>query len=152
MRDLSNNLLMLRSWTAWFAREYGETPQHFAFGRKNGCGPARLQPMCQGQFAIIVPQRVCGDVADNDGLPEVGGPPARTCLWADGSAFEGTGVAGRKAGSRAVPKPAAIRVQQKNRTKRTAGNLLHQPANPVEDRRKRFTLRDHFEQPILSCE
>ena len=43
-------------------------------------------------------------------------------------------------------------VQQKDRTKRTAGNLLHEPANPVEDRRKRLTLRDHFEQPILSGE
>src|SRR2546425_3484279 len=152
MRDLSDNLLMLRSRTAWFAREYGETPQHFAFGRKNGCGPARLQPVRQGHISIVVPQRVCGDVTDNDGLPEVGGPPARTCLWADGSAVEGPGVAGRKAGSRAVPKPAAIRVQQKDRTKGTAGNLLHQPANPVEDRRQSLTLRDHFEQPILSGE
>src|SRR6266545_636126 len=114
MRDLSDNLLMLRSRTAWFAREYGETPQYFAFGRKNGCGPARLQPMRQGQFSIVVPQRVCGNVADNYRLSKVGGPPARTCLRTDGSAVEGTGVAGRKAGSRAVPKPAAIRVQQKD--------------------------------------
>src|SRR6266487_5409591 len=108
--------------------------------------------MRQGQFSIVVPQWVCGDVADNDGLPEVGGPPARTCLRTDGSAVKGAGVAGRKAGSRAMPKTAAIRVQRKDRTKRTSGNLLHQPANPVEDQRKRLTLRDHFKQPILSCE
>src|SRR5207244_3985015 len=100
----------------------------------------------------VVPQQVCGDVADDDRLPEVGGPPARTCLRTNGSAVEGSGVTGRKAGSRAMPKTVAIRVQQKDRTQRTAGNLLHQPANPVEDRRKRFTLGDHFEQPILSGE
>src|SRR5262245_65671304 len=121
MRDLGDNLLMLRSRTAWLAREHSETSQHFAFGRKNGCGPARLQPMRQGHISIVVPQRICGDVAGNDGLPEVSGPPARTCLRADGSAFEGTGVAGRKAGTRAVPKTVAFRVQQKDRTKRSGG-------------------------------
>src|ERR1051326_6155211 len=108
--------------------------------------------MCQGHISIVVPQRVCGDVADDDRLPEVGGPTARTCLRADGPAVERTGVAGREAWTRAVPKTVALRVQQKDRTKRTGGNLLHQPANPVKDRRKRFTLRDHFEQPILSGE
>src|SRR5213593_4489218 len=122
MRDLSDNLLMLRSRTAWFGREYCETPQHFAFGRKNGCGPARLQPMRPRQIAIIVPQRVCGDVADNDRLSKVSGSPARTCLRTDGSAVKGIGEAGRKAGSRSTPKPVAIRIQQKNRRQRTTGN------------------------------
>src|SRR5258706_16411676 len=102
MRDLSDNLLMLRSRTAWFAREHGEAPQHFAFGRKNRRGPARLQPVRQGQIAILVPQRVCGDVADDDRLSEVGSPPARTRPRSDGSAAKGAGVAGRKAGSRAM--------------------------------------------------
>src|SRR2546425_10604498 len=102
MRDLSDNPLMLRSRTAWFARKHGETPQHLTFGRKNRRGPARLQPMRQSQIAIPVPQRVRGDVADNDRLPEVGGPPARTRFRADGAAVKGTCVAGRKTGSSAV--------------------------------------------------
>src|SRR6266478_2657519 len=55
MRDLSNNSLLLWSRTAWFAREHGETPQDFTLGRKNRRGPARLQPVREGQSAIFVP-------------------------------------------------------------------------------------------------
>src|SRR6185295_13281788 len=121
MRDLTDNLLMLRSRTAWFAREHGETPQYFTFGRKNGCGPARVQPVRQGQIAVIFPQRVCGNVTDNDRLFEIAGSPARTRFRADDSAGKGDNVAGWKAWRCAVPKPVAIRVQQKDRTQRTAG-------------------------------
>src|SRR6266516_673655 len=103
MRDLSDDLLMLRSRTAWFAGEHGETPQRFSFGRKNRRGPTRAQPVRQGQIAISVSQRVRGDVADDDRLSEAGGPPARTRFRTDGPAVKGIGVAGRKVWSRAVP-------------------------------------------------
>src|SRR5437867_5083951 len=102
---------MLRSRTAWLAREHGEAPQRFAIGRKNRRGPTRAQPVRQGQIAIIVSQRICGDVADNDRLSEVGSPAARTRGRADGSAAKSSDVAGRKAGSRAMPKPVVIRTQ-----------------------------------------
>jgi hypothetical protein len=34
MRDLFDDLLRLRSWAAWFAREHGEAPQRSTFGRE----------------------------------------------------------------------------------------------------------------------
>ena len=150
MGDLSNDSLMLRCRTAWFAREHSEASQGIAFGRENRRGPTRAQPVRQGQVAIVVPQRVRSDVADDDRLFEINRSPARTGRWSDGSAAKGTDVAAREAGSRAVPKPVVMRIQQKNRTERTAGNLLHKPAYSIEDRRQRLALCNHFEKPILS--
>src|SRR5258707_15707948 len=105
MRDLSDEPLVLRSRTARFAREHGQTPQNFAFAGKYRCGPARAQPMRQRQITIIVPQRVGSGVADDDRPSEIGGSPARTRFRANGSAVKCTVVAGRKAGGRAMPKP-----------------------------------------------
>src|SRR5207237_47975 len=131
--DLSDDLLMLRSGVAWFPREDGEASQCFPVGREYRRGPARLQPMRQRQITIVRGQRVGGDVGDNDLLLEKGCPPARTRRRADGSAAKRTDVAGRQTGSGAGPKPVVVRIQQQNRAERTAGNLLHQPANSIED-------------------
>src|SRR5213593_4799068 len=99
---------MLRRRTPWLARQHGEAPQRSTFGRQNRRGPTRAQPVRQGQIAILVPERIRSDVADNDRLSEVGGPPARTCPRSDGFAAKGIDVAGRKAGSCAMPKPVLV--------------------------------------------
>src|SRR3989442_11518429 len=123
MRDLLHDSTMSWGRTARFTQEHSESSQHFTFRGKYRRGPAGLQPVPQGQITVFSPQRISGDVGDDDLLSEEGGPSARSRPRADGSAVKGTGVAGRKAGSRAVPKPVAIRIQQKNRTQRNAGNL-----------------------------
>src|SRR5437773_8716522 len=109
MGDLSDNLLMLRSRTTWFAREHRETPQHLAFGRKYRRGPTRAQPVRQGDITIAVPQPVSGNVADDDRLSQIDSSPARPRLRPDGSAVKIISVTGRQAGSCAMPKPVVIR-------------------------------------------
>src|SRR5260221_7925569 len=98
MCDLSDNFLMLGGRTAWFAREHGEAPQRFRIRRENWRGPTRAQSMRQGQFAILISQRIGGYIANDDRFFEVNIPSSRPCFRADDAATKSIYLAGLKAG------------------------------------------------------
>ena len=70
--------------------------------------------MRQGQFAILISQRIGGYIANDDRFFEVNSPSARPCFRADDAATKSIYVAGRKAGRRAMHEALTIRVQQEN--------------------------------------
>src|SRR5882724_9079584 len=80
--------------------------------------------MCQGQIAKISPQRIGVDVGDEHWLPAVRGGPARTHRWTDDQAVDCLGVVYWQAGRRAVSKLVRVRVEQKDRSQRTAGQVF----------------------------
>ncbi len=62
MRDLLDDGVLMRSRAGRFAGIDREGAQHLSFRGEDGRGPARSQPMRQGQMAIVGPQWVRGDV------------------------------------------------------------------------------------------
>src|ERR1700730_13146433 len=49
-----------------------------------------------------------------------------------------------------MPKAVGVRLQQKDRSQRTAGQFFEEPAKRVEDESGRITLGYHLEKPFLS--
>src|SRR5258708_5369704 len=86
MGDLLDESVLLRSGAALFAIVDREGTQHSACRGDYRRGPARSQPVRQGQIAIIGPQRIRGDVRDDYWLGAVSGRPARTYGRADDDA------------------------------------------------------------------
>src|SRR5438067_12945301 len=98
-------------------------------------------------MAVIVPQRISGDVRADHWLAAVSSRSARTHGWADDDAIDRVSVVLWQAWRCAVPK--AVAIQQQNRSESIAGNLLDKPTQSIENHCKRVALGDHLEQPIL---
>src|SRR5882762_2280915 len=133
-----------------FAIVYREGPQHPACRGEHRRRPARSQPVRQGQIAEIGPQRIRRDVGDDDLLCTVSGRPARSHGGADDDAIDCLSVAYWQAGRSAVPKAAAVRIQQEDRRQRTGGQFFDQAAYGLEDESASITPRYHLEKPFLS--
>ena len=105
--------------------------------------------MRQGQIAVIGPQRIGGDVGDDHWFCAVSGRPARTDGRTDDDAIDCVGVVYRQAGRCAVPEAVGVRIQQKDRRQRTAGQFFEEPANGIEDESGRIAPGYHLEKPFL---
>src|SRR5438132_1411919 len=67
VRDLFDDLPVLQTWAAGFAIVHGESSHHLTLGGQNRRGPARAQPVLDGN-AVLGPKWVSGNVRDDDRL------------------------------------------------------------------------------------
>jgi len=65
-----------RAWFARLFRIHGERAKHRAAMRQDRRRPARAKAMRSRQFPIVGPQRIIGNVGDDDRFPSIGGGTA----------------------------------------------------------------------------
>src|SRR5882762_6840730 len=112
VRYLFNGVVMLRSWAARFAPVDSEDSQYGSVRRQDRCGPPGSQSVCQSQFAIIGPQRICRDVTDDDLLFAVSGRSARTHTRTDLDAIHRSHERFWKAGPCTAPQATTVWINQ----------------------------------------
>ena len=81
----------------------------------NRRGPAGVQTVLQRQLAVVRPQRISGDVLDDDLPLAVGGRATGSVRGTDGQTVDGAVVGFRQAGCRTVPHMDAVVVEQEDR-------------------------------------
>src|SRR5690349_17328379 len=104
--------------------------------------------MGQGKIAIIAPQRICGDVRDDDLLRTIRRRSARPGRRPDRYAVDGIRVGLRQARGATMPQPIAV--DQENGSEHVGSLLLHEPTKTIEYVTERVTSRDHLESAFLS--
>src|SRR5207302_3017356 len=105
--------------------------------------------MRQRQIAVIRPQRVRGNVADDHWLSTVSGRSTRTRGRADDHAINSLSIRTWQAGRRSMPKTVGTGVRQKDRTQRTAGQFFDESAYRIEDETARITPGYHLQKLFL---
>ena len=103
-----------------------------------------------GQIAVIGPQRIRGDVGDDHWLCAVSGRSTRTRARADDGAINCLSISLWQAGGCSLPKTFGIRIQQKDRSQRTAGQFFDESAHSTEDEGARITPGYHLEKSVLA--
>ena len=68
----------------------------------------------QGEVAVIFPERISGDIRDNDGFRAVGGRSAGSRGRANETPVDRVDILRREAWRRAVPELPGVRIQQEN--------------------------------------
>src|SRR5206468_4039391 len=102
--------------------------------------------MCQGHNAVIGPQWVRVDVADDHWLCTVSGRSTRTRDRADGHAINCLIVGAWQARRRSMPKTVGAWIHQKDRRQRTACQFFDKSAYSIEEDRKSTRLNSSHDQ------
>ena len=97
------------------AEVHRKSPEHPALRIENRRRPTGSQVMSEGEFAIILPQRVRGYVFHNDRFAPEGRRATGTSSWADRFTIDCADECLRKVARRAVPHMDPIRVEQEDR-------------------------------------
>ena len=150
VRDLLDDGLDARARTTRLAIVHGERRDDLALRGENRRRPAGTQRVGQREVAIGGPQRVGGDVLDDDLPPVVRGRSTGSGARGDDGAVDGIRVSLREARGRTVPE--AVAVEQQDRREGIRRLLLDQPAQTVQDPSQRIASSDHLEDPFLSRE
>jgi hypothetical protein len=105
---------VLFRWSPGAAEVERERAEHVPVGIQNRRRPARAQAVLERERAVLVPQRVGGDVLDDDGLTPIRRSAAGARLRADRLAVHGTIERFRQAWRRAVADVQSVRIEQQD--------------------------------------
>src|SRR5579863_6196621 len=124
-------MLFIRS--ARFAIVDGKGSKYAAVLRGDRSRPTGAQPMRKRQMAVLCPQRVGRNIADDDRLAPVGSRAARARAGADLNAVDTLAVFlwQRRAG--AVAQRLAVSIKQENRAQQSAVMLLDVRTQRLQD-------------------
>ena len=127
------------------SRIHRERAERLAMMREDRRRPAGAKAVAASKLAIVRPQRIVGDVGDDDGLAAVSGRAARARHW--GRWRRRRWRAGRPpAGSaRAAAADGAVLVEQQDGAENAAELQFDQPREASSTASKRRAHRDHFE-------
>jgi len=115
-------------------------------------GPAGVEAVREGGFAVVFPERVPGDVADDDGGAAIGGGATGAGGGSDGGAVDDVDVAPRQARRGGVADLGAGLGDDENRADHLVGLVLDDAEEGVEGFVKRFAAGDHLEDLVLAVE
>ena len=109
---------------ARFAVVDGEAADRLSVAAEDRRRPAGQQSMLEGDVAVARPQRIGGDIGDDDAFAAMKGGPAGSLPLADGNSVDRRVVGIRQARRRAVQDMAAIGIEQQDRAQGVGIELL----------------------------
>ena len=112
--------------------------------------PARPEAMVERVLPILVPERIVGDVDDDDRLAGGHGGAAGTDRRPDGETVRRGQIAGRQVGRRRQPGMDAVRFEPQDRAPAVVQDFLAQAADLIEHRFQRGAADDRFENGLLA--
>lgn len=130
----------------------GEGADEAVLDVEDGGGPAGAEIVGEGGVAVVVPERIRGDVAYDHGAATESGGAARTGGGADGASVDGAGVAAGQAWGGGVMQLRAGFGEDEDRADHLLGLVLDDAEEGVEGFRERFATGDHLEDLVLAVE